>query len=305
MKLPNIYYTLKPNLVFCIGLPLFLMLFMILYRPGFGLEESEGMRQWTEHVGFCLPVVCAIVMGVLMASRAIICFLMVRHTLTKREYGLWQAAEFGVACLFVDLFLSLYLHINYFDLLPRIMLLGLGVLIFPYLFFWLVMGCIDRDQRLSDATLEAEQLRKGIERTEQGVIRFADEKGVVKLVVGAERIISLESAGNYVTILYNDDGKLVRYSLRNTLKGIEDNCAAMAISELRSYLYEGNITNSGVLTAKRWTFREWRIYRCRKPMLRNCCGYLATKSLRWIVSLRAQGAGCQRSTKTIKRTHFE
>ena len=237
MKLPNIYYTVKPNLVFCIVLPLFLMLFMILYRPGFGLEESEGMRQWTEHVGFCLPVVCAIVMGVLMASRAIICFLMVRHTLTKREYGLWQAAEFGVACLFVDLFLSLYLHINYFDLLPRIMLLGLGVLIFPYLFFWLVMECIDRDQRLSDATLEAEQLRKGIERTEQGVIRFADEKGVVKLVVGAERIISLESAGNYVTILYNDDGKLVRYSLRNTLKGIEDNCAANGIVRChRSFL---------------------------------------------------------------------
>ena len=69
------------------------------------------------------------------------------------------------------------------------------------------------------------------------MIRFADEKGVVKLVVGAERIISLESAGNYVTILYNDDGKLVRYSLRNTLKGIEDNCAANGIVRChRSFL---------------------------------------------------------------------
>ena len=53
------------------------------------------------------------------------------------------------------------------------------------------------------------------------MIRFTDEKGNVKLVVGTDRVICLESAGNYVTVCYDDESKLVRYSLRNTLKGLE------------------------------------------------------------------------------------
>ena len=103
------------------------------------------------------------------------------------------------------------------------------------------MEMLDHSMRLREANEIIAELRKGNERNEAGAIRFADEKGNVKLVVGAERVISIESAGNYVTILYDNDGKLVRYSLRNTLKSIEEICKANGLVRChRSYFVNLN-----------------------------------------------------------------
>ena len=227
MHLSELYYSVKSNLLFCISVPLFVMFFVVLYSPTFGINGQEGwLSHWNSYAGLCLPVICAIILGVLLASRSILCFALVRHTLTKREFLVWQAVEFLVCCLFCDLFLSLYLHADYFTTLTHIIIVGLGLVIFPYLFYWVIMELLDHSHRLREANSIIAELRKGYERNEAGAIRFADEKGNVKLVVGAERVISIESAGNYVTILYDNDGKLVRYSLRNTLKSIEDICKA-------------------------------------------------------------------------------
>jgi DNA-binding LytR/AlgR family response regulator len=83
------------------------------------------------------------------------------------------------------------------------------------------MQLSDRDLRLQQAQSKILDLSRGIERNESSMIRFTDEKGNVKLVVGTDRVICLESAGNYVTVCYDDESKLVRYSLRNTLKAMD------------------------------------------------------------------------------------
>ncbi|MBR3725773.1 MAG: LytTR family transcriptional regulator [Bacteroidales bacterium] len=221
MRIPEQYYSVKSNILFCIAVPLFMMLFMVIYQPRFFGNEPILRAEWEENDGFCLPIVCAITLGVLTLSRAILCYALVRHNLSRREWILWQATEWVVACLFADLFLSLFFHMGYFTLLPRILLTGFGLVVIPYVIYWLAIEYTDRDNRLRQAEELIQDLRKGVERNETGMVRFADDKGNVKLVVGAERVISLESAGNYVTILYDDDGKLVRYSLRNTLKAME------------------------------------------------------------------------------------
>ena len=227
MTLSEPYYSIKSNLIFCLAVPLFMMFFVVIYNPSFGINDQTGwLTDWSYHANLCLPIVCAIVLGVLLASRSILCFALVRHTLTKREFLVWQAVEFLVGCLFCDLFLALYLHTNYFTTLTRIIIVGIELVIMPHAFYWMVMELIDHTLRLREANTIIAELRKGYERNEAGAIRFADEKGNVKLVVGAERVISIESAGNYVTILYDNDGKLVRYSLRNTLKSIEEICKA-------------------------------------------------------------------------------
>lgn len=225
MTLSELYYSVKSNVIFCLSVPLFIMLFVVLYNPTFGFNGHNGwLTDWNVHAGLCLPIICAIILGVLLASRSILCFALVRHTLSKREFLVWQAAEFLVCCLFCDLFISLYLHADYFATLTRIIIIGIGLVVFPYTLYWIVMELLDHSMRLREANDIIADLRKGSERNEAGAIRFADEKGNVKLVVGAERVISIESAGNYVTILYDNDGKLVRYSLRNTLKSIEEIC---------------------------------------------------------------------------------
>ena len=47
--------------------------------------------------------------------------------------------------------------------------------------------------------------------------------GGVKMIKH-DKVISIEAAANYVNILYDKGGQLVKFSLRNTLKGIEELC---------------------------------------------------------------------------------
>lgn len=227
MNLPEVHYSVKSNLIFCFAVPLFIMLFIVLYGPTFGYEsQEEWLARLDERSSFCLSTLCSIVLGVLLVSRSILCFALVRHALSKREFIAWMAAEFIACCLFCDLFLSLFLKLDYLSALPVILIIGLGIMIIPYTTYWLIMELMEREIRIREANSIISELRKGSERNGAGAIRFADEKGIVKLAVGAERVISIESSGNYVTILYDNDGKLVRYSLRNTLKGIEATCKA-------------------------------------------------------------------------------
>lgn len=224
MKIPEQLYNVKPNLVFCIFAPVFALLFVVIYSPTFGLT-SDNYAFAAQHKGLCIPILCAIELGVLLISRGILSFALVRHRLSEMEFLLWQAVEFVVACLFFDLFLALYLHLDYFGILPRILLVSFGINIFPYAFYWVFMERVDRDARIAEAYKLMNNMRRPADGSE-GMMRFADDKGNVKLMVGADKVITIESAGNYLTITYDDDGKLMRYSLRNTMKGIEQLCSA-------------------------------------------------------------------------------
>lgn len=223
MKIHESYYAIKHNLLFCIAVPIYLILFVTVYSPSFSFN-SDWVNGWSTNPSFCLSIIAAIELGVLLASRSLLCFTPLRKAINTTEYFIWMGAEFMIACLFSGLFLSLYFSVNYFSILPRIFFIGLCLNIFPYLVYWQFLSKNEYKIRLSKANLQIAELRKGADRNEMGMIRFNDEKGNTKLVVSGERIISLESSGNYVTILYDDAGKLVRYSLRNTLKGLEELC---------------------------------------------------------------------------------
>lgn len=238
MKIPERLYDIKPNLAFVLLAPLFTLLFVVIYTPSFGLDP-EAYARMTTAKGFCLPILCSIELGVLLISRSILCFALPRHRITEVEFLIWQAIEFLVAALFYDLFLSLHLHIDYFSLLPRIILVSFAIDIFPYTVYWIFMERVDRDNRIAEAYKLMNSMRKG--DTNEGMMRFADDKGNVKLVVGADRLISIQSAGNYLTILYDDDGRLARFSLHNTLKSIEKTCNESGIVRChRSFLVNLN-----------------------------------------------------------------
>ncbi len=105
------------------------------------------------------------------------------------------------------------------------LLIYLSVAVYPYTFYWLLSERMDRDIRITAAQRTIVQLRQGQEKSDKSILRFADDKAIVRLVVSSDMVISIEGAGNYVTILYLNGSRLMRYSLRNTLKGIEELCA--------------------------------------------------------------------------------
>ena len=240
MRISELYYKLKPNLVFCIALPAYVILFVTIFSPS--LKFYDGWNEgWNTDASLCLPIMAAIELLTVLLSRLSLCFLPFPHTLNRTEYFFWLVLEILISSLFVDLFLSIFLHRPYFDLLPSAMLSYLCLNIIPYVIFWMSMLLKEQYMQMAEVEKELMELRKGAERNEAGMIRFNDEKGNTKLVVSADRVISLESAGNYVNILYDNDGKLVRYSLRNTLKGIEKVCNSNGLIRChRSYFVNLN-----------------------------------------------------------------
>ena len=227
MKIPKRIYSIKSNIMFIAGLVLFVLFFTIIYTPRYGLSEENSNLAWAlwyNSQALCLPICCAIILVTTTLSRVIL--LLTTHTARIREsdYLLWQAGEVAATALFIDLFVSLYLHQGYFELLPSVLLIYISVAIYPYTIYWLLIERMDRDIRIAEAQRTIVRLRQGEERAEKGVLRFADDKGSVKLVVGIDSVLTIEAAGNYVTILYLTGNRLMRYSLRNTLKGIEELC---------------------------------------------------------------------------------
>ncbi len=56
MKIPKSVYSVKHNIVFVVGLAVFVMLFAVIYTPGYGVENQTGLGLWYDHQGICLPI---------------------------------------------------------------------------------------------------------------------------------------------------------------------------------------------------------------------------------------------------------
>ena len=235
MRIPKTIYSIKSNIMFVAGLVFFVLFFAITYTPNYGLSEeatslgdmgngNTAILTWYEHQGLCLPICCAIVLVTTALSRTLLLLTTRTRRLREGEYFLWQLGEVATTSLFCDLFLSLYMHFNFFEYVPLVLLIYISVAIYPYAFYWLLAERLERDMRIAEAKRTIQHLRQHSDDDDKGTIRFADDKGTVKLVVSADRVVCIESAGNYATILYDNNGTLMRYSLRNTLKGLEELC---------------------------------------------------------------------------------
>jgi len=236
MKIPKTVYSVKSNIWFILGLVLFVMFFATTYTPSYGLSAETGslnvmdgdctpIMLWYRHQALCLPVCCAIVLVVTTLSRLLMMFATRSTRLREGEYLLWQLGEVVITSLFLDLFISLYLHLGFFEYMLLIMLVYISIAVYPYTFYWLLAERLDRDMRIAEAQRTIVRLRQNDDKDDKNMLRFIDDKGSVKLVVGSENVICIESAGNYVTILYLSGSRLMRYSLRNTMKGIEEICS--------------------------------------------------------------------------------
>lgn len=236
MKIPKTIYSVKSNLLFVGGLVLFVIFFALVYTPGYELcrQLTSAVTQTTPFVPdatlqtLVLPVVCAVILAGTALSRTLL--LLTTHTsrIHEGEYFLWQLGEVVTTALFIDLFLSLYLHTGYLEAIPPILLTYISIVFYPYAFYWLLVERIDRDTRIAEAQHTIVHLRQARDNDDRKTIRFVDDKGITKLVVSARHVICIEAAGNYVNILYTGGSDPVRYSLRNTLKGIEEPCADSA-----------------------------------------------------------------------------
>ncbi|MBR1784814.1 MAG: LytTR family transcriptional regulator [Bacteroidales bacterium] len=231
MRTPRAIYTLRANLLFIAGLVIFLLLFAITYTPSYGLVDdlvepaatpaADNMAAlWYLHESLCLPITCAIALVVTSLSRTLMLLTTRTRRLRESDYLWWQLAELAVTAIFINLFLSLLFHCAFMRNLLPVMLVYSSATVFPYTVYWLWAERLERDVMLAEAERTILRLRRQ-EEGEGGMIRFADSASTVRLVTAAESVVGIEAAGNYVTVIYLAGGRTVRYSLRNTMAGLE------------------------------------------------------------------------------------
>jgi len=223
MKTPY-FYTIRGALSSILLPPIFLFLFWLIYNP-FVSGESPLIREgWQNHSTFCIAIITAIIFLVNLISRALLfIFRSKEESSSNPNFILWQICEVLADIFFIDLFISLFFHAPYAYHLLSIALYSSLTLVFPYLTLNLLSNIYDSRSRLIEAQQQLHEMEKGTER-EDDPIKFVDEKGTVRLVLSPNKIISMESSGNYVDILYDNNGHASRFSLRNSLKAIEPVC---------------------------------------------------------------------------------
>lgn len=197
-----------PQVLHVIVLPVFFFAFMLIYRP-FGIIDFLGKEWFAVHLTMlsCIILLCEI------AVRSIYYFLALK--LNYILYILWCFAEIIFTSFFVALYIWLVLHdeMPYFEVVGTSFKILSLVMAIPYTIIALSLRLF----AYHNASLAPED--NSIQR-----IRFYDNKHNLKIVLTSDSILYITAEQNYVTIVYNDNGIEREYTLRTSMKAIDELC---------------------------------------------------------------------------------
>jgi hypothetical protein len=206
-KLPAIFTALRSNLSFVVALPLFWLFFVLLYQPArlvTLLNMGGGM------FNFNTTIIMCILLGVMIISRGVL--MVIHHTLKMNwfKFVVWEIAELLTMSLFVALYLTLMYRgeLVYFQMLGQCLYYLLLIMIFPYVVFDLAFAYV--------GVLEQEMLY------DDSLMRFVDNTQKLKLMIASSAVLYVEADENYVHVRYMEGERLKDYSLRASMKSLED-----------------------------------------------------------------------------------
>ena len=204
-KIPSSILSVTVLLLHCIVLPVFFLGFILIY------DCSWIDRFLSAGLGtiFNTLMLTSILIGVLCASR--IPMTVTRSALQPLswwQYALWSFGEIIVFACFAALYMALvYGDFGYFPALGKCFQISFAILPYPYIIFAILFALIRPDE---EATAD------------EDLVRFADSTGRLKLVIAHDVILYIEAQENYVSIHYMEGEHLKEYSLRQSMRGIEE-----------------------------------------------------------------------------------
>lgn len=226
------YLTEKGNIFRLIILTAaFALVFINIYAP-FGAETWYNVTPWEFFAYSSLVILTGVL--VVVISRVIMYQAAKRNTLLIWHYLVWVVAEVFFMALFYTLFEKVILHdirfiLDIFKVSAKNTAL---VLLLPYSVLWLYFSWMEKKHQLLTLTENPNPVDPS-----KNMIPFYDEKEELRFSVKAENLLYLESADNYVNIYYTDKEKIARFTLRNTIKRLEESFKGTEIIRChRSYM---------------------------------------------------------------------
>ena len=203
----KIFNRFVPQLLHMIVLPIFFFLFMLIYRP-FGISQYLGTEWFAVH----LTIFSCIVLLSIIVTRLLYYYLRIQINYTL--YSCWCLGEALFASLISGLYLWLviYPESQYLEVVSTAFKFLALVLVIPFTILALAM--IIYEYR-NAAMMNEEAVKR---------IRFYDSKHNLKIVLTPNSIMYISAEVNYVTITYTDNGKEKHYTLRASMKSIDEIC---------------------------------------------------------------------------------
>ena len=205
------FYRMPVNILFFTVVPVFYFLFVLAYRP-FAIEDFLAAAHGRYTLN--LIITSLIVLGVMTLSRMLLFVLRRTIDLNWSLYVLWCVGEVVLS----GLFMSIPLGIGwageraYFATMNLCVLYTAGILVFPLTIISLAVQLYVLDKRTSGLPVV----------DEKKLIRFHDQEQRLKLVVSSDAVLYIQSEENYVHIFHLDNGRLKKYTLRSSLKAMEE-----------------------------------------------------------------------------------
>ena len=203
-KIPQSVLYVPAMLVHILVLPVFFLGFVLIY-------QSEWMMQFLGAglgVVFNVLMIMCILIGILCASRIPMTACRTHLPMNWWQYSLWSLAEVVVFSCFAALYMALvYGDYGYFPALGKCICISMAILPYPYFLFALLFALIRPDKA---------------EAAEEDLVRFADNTGRLKLVIAHDVILYVEAQENYVSVHYLEGELIKEYSLRQSMRGIEE-----------------------------------------------------------------------------------
>lgn len=188
---------------------LFFLFFIIFYKP-YNIYSLLNM----EHAGFTFnaTILFCIVLVSTFITRGCLYFIGRSKSLSTQVYFGWCLGEMIIAAMFSSLYITLMLKgpVSFFEVAGTTIILILTTLIYPYMFLWLKYEILTKNRQIDNTP------------DENSLIRFYDEYKKLRLVIARDAVLFIKSEENYVHIYYLDQDKNKKFTLRSSMKALEE-----------------------------------------------------------------------------------
>lgn len=203
------FYRMPVNILFFTVVPLFYFLFVLAYKP---FDMDTFLAAGKDRFSLYLIITSLIVLGVMTVSRMLLFLLRRTIDLNWSLYILWCVGEIVASGLFMSIPLGIAWaqSVPYFTVMSLCVLYMAGILAFP-------LSIISMAAQLYVLRTTREPAVD-----ERKLIRFNDDQQRLKLVVSSEAVLYIEAEDNYVHIVYLDNGRVRRFTLRSSMRALEE-----------------------------------------------------------------------------------
>ena len=203
-KIPASLISIKTVLIHIFALPVFYLGFILIY----GSAWIDRFLDTGLGIVFNTLMLTSILLGVLVISRFSMQAVGRQGRLSWWQYAIWSFGEVFIFSCFAALYMALvYGSYGYFPALGVCLRMSFAVISYPYIILALLVAFIRPDE---------DQV------PEEDLVRFADSTGRLKLVIAHDVILFIEAQENYISIHYLEGEKMKEYSLRQSMRGIEE-----------------------------------------------------------------------------------